>query len=359
MAEDPVRDRQNKTDGKKMRVKLIASGSYTPEYVVTNDDLSKILDTSDEWIASRTGIRERRIEKSGSTSKVAIQAARAALENLSQSDAPGAEMLGAEDLDLILVASSTPDKNFPSCACEVQGAIGAVHATAFDLSAACTGFVFALNTAAAYLKSGMARRAMVIGADVMSKTLDWTDRSSCVLFGDGAGAVILQAEPDECEAERGSDLMSVYTGADGRRSSVLNCDLRYHNTDPETIRNCTQMDGQEVFKFAVKTVAGIIHNLAEQEAGQTGGTAEEKLDEVKYFLLHQANIRIIEAVAKRLGQPMEKFPVNLAHYGNTSAASIAILLDELNRAGELNRGDKLVLSGFGAGLTYGASQIIF
>lgn len=320
-----------------MGIKIISTGSYTPEKIVTNEDLSKTLDTSDEWIASRTGIRARRIAVEGSTSELAVAAARAALAQAG---------IGAEVLGLVIVATSTPDNHFPSCACEVQGAIGAVNAVAFDLSAACTGFVFALDTAAAYLQTGRGSYALVIGADVMSKVLDWTDRSSCVLFGDGAGAVVLQASD-----QQKSDLLVSCMGAEGERGNVLRCGIRYHNTE-EAVQDSIQMDGQEVFRFAVRTVSANIRGLMEK-------AEQPDLDGVKYFILHQANERIIESVAKRLGQPMEKFPVNLAQYGNTSAASIPIILDELNRAGKLNRGDRLVLAGFGAGLTYGASLMIF
>lgn len=347
-----------------MNVRIISTGSYEPNCVVTNDDLSKVVDTSDEWIRSRTGILERRIEASGSTTRMAVEAAKRALAMAEKEKGEASEL--AERLDLIIVATSTPDKHFPSCACEVQGALGAVHATAFDLSAACSGFLYAFNTAASYLKQGLARTALVIGADALSKALDWKDRSTCVLFGDGAGAVLLEAFETDGAAQA-SDLLAVKTGSDGAKGAVLECAARYHNTAAQAMpllacnaaktdegaaaqpHDALYMDGQAVFRFAVRTVAANIQEVL----------GDLPLSEVKYFVLHQANVRIIEAAAKRLEQPMAKFPTNLERLGNTSAASIPMLLDELNRAGKLVRGDKLVLAGFGAGLTFGASLIVY
>ncbi len=306
-----------------------------PEKRVTNDDLAKIMDTSDEWIRSRTGIGERRITEEKTTANLAAGAARKALDD------SGME---ACEIELILVATSTPEYYFPNTACEVQAAIGAENAAAFDLSAACSGFIFALNTAHAFLQSGMYRNALVIGADVMSKVVDWKDRSTCVLFGDGAGAVVIRSEDSEEEGIRQGIM-----GSDGKGGEVLTCRARSNAnflTGKEPDTDYLYMNGQEVFKFAVKKVPECITRLLEE-------TKTEK-EEITYFLLHQANYRIIEAAAKRLKLPIEKFPMNIEHYGNTSGASIPILLDEMNRRGELKRGDKLVLAGFGAGLTWGA-----
>ena len=234
----------------------------------------------------------------------------------------------------------------------IRDRVGASHAVSYDLSAACSGFLFALNTAYAFLTSGFYRNALVIGADVMSKMVDWNDRSTCVLFGDGAGAVVLQTE----ETEEGSlmGIRSFCMESDGSKGQVLTCKARSNGnfltrTEPE--QGYLSMNGQEVFKFAVKKVPESIEKLLEQ--------AGEEKEEIQYFILHQANCRIIEAAAKRLRLPLERFPMNIEHYGNTSGASIPILLDEMNRDGKLKSGDKLVLSGFGAGLTWGSTLLIW
>ena len=315
--------------------RIIGTGSCTPEMKVTNNDLAKIMDTSDEWIRSRTGIGERYIAKEKTTADLASGAALKALE---------ASGMKACEIQLILVATSTPEYYFPNTACEVQATIGAVNAAAFDLSAACSGFIFALNTAHAFLKSGMYQNALVIGADVMSKVVDWKDRSTCVLFGDGAGAAVLRPEDSE-----GGGILHGIMGSEGSRGDVLTCRARSNANflaDTEQNTEYLHMNGQEVFKFAVKKIPECITELLEE-------TKTEK-EEISCFLLHQANYRIIEAAAKRLRLPIEKFPMNIEHYGNTSGASIPILLDEMNREGRLKRGDKLVLAGFGAGLTWGA-----
>lgn len=319
-----------------MTTKIIGIGSAVPERVVTNDDLANIVDTSDEWIRTRTGIRERRIAQGTSgTTDLAVKAAKEALGNAN---------VAAEDLDIIILASTSTDYCFPSGACEVQGAVGAVKAVAFDLSAACSGFVFALNTVHSFFEAGIYKTGLIIGADTISKLLDWSDRSTCVLFGDGAGAAVVQA------ADCGSFHMTM--GSEGSKASVLECTSRTTGdflTGSKPELGVIAMNGQEVFKFAVKTVPEAIKKVLKES-----GTDK---NEIKYYILHQANYRICESIAKRLKIPMEKIPTNLEKYGNTSAASIPILLAEMNREGKLQRGDKIILAGFGAGLTWGATLL--
>ena len=315
--------------------RIVGTGSYVPEQIVTNDDLAKIVETNDEWIRTRTGIRQRRIATSEGTSDLAAKAAERAIEQAG---------IKPEEIDLIILATSSQDYCFPSGACEVQGRVGAVNAVCYDLSAACTGFVFALNTAQAFIQSGVYRTALVVGSEVLSKLIDWKDRGTCVLFGDGAGAVVLRADE--------TGILGFQMHSDGTKGNVLTCGARSNgnflmNQKPEL--SYMTMDGQEVFKFAVKRVPEVISQLLEK----TGTPIEE----IRYFVLHQANYRIIESVAKRLKVGMEKFPANMEYYGNTSGASIPLLLDEMNRAGKLNPGDKIILSGFGGGLTWGATLI--
>lgn len=315
-----------------MTARIIGTGSAVPEQIVTNEDLSKIVETSDEWISSRSGIKERRVAKEENTTSLAILAGKRALENAG---------IASEEIEVIIVATCTPDCFFPNTACQVQEAIGAKHAVAFDLSAACSGFLFALSTAQAYIKGGIYQKALIIGAETMSKMIDWSDRSTCVLFGDGAGAAVVSAEE--------TGVLELVQKSDGTGKGVLSCKARETrnllNHESET-KEYLYMEGQPVFKFAVKTVPECVEEVLKK--------AEVKKEEIRYYILHQANSRIIQSVAKRLKEPEEKFPMNLSLYGNTSAASIPILLDEMNRNGMLNRGDKLVLSGFGAGLTWGA-----
>lgn len=315
-----------------MTARIIGTGSAVPEQIVTNEDLSKIVETSDEWISSRSGIKERRLAKEETTTNLAILAGKRALENAG---------IASEEIEVIIVATCTPDYFFPNTACQVQEAIGAKHAVAFDLSAACSGFLFALSTAQAYIKGGIYQKALIIGAETMSKMIDWSDRSTCVLFGDGAGAAVVSAEE--------TGVLELVQKSDGTGKGVLSCKARETrnllNHESET-KEYLYMEGQPVFKFAVKTVPECVEEVLKK--------AEVKKEEIRYYILHQANSRIIQSVAKRLKEPEEKFPMNLSLYGNTSAASIPILLDEMNRNGLLNRGDKLVLSGFGAGLTWGA-----
>ena len=302
---------------------------------MTNGDLAKIVETSDEWIRSRTGIGARRIATADSTSHMAACAAQEALKQSG---------VKPEEIDLILLGTSSPDYCFPNGACEVQGMIGAVNAACYDISAACTGFVFALNTAHAFISSGLSKTALVIGSDVLSKLTDWTDRNTCVLFGDGAGAVVVKADS--------TGILGMNMHSDGTKGGVLTCGSRTNGNflmgkKPEL--GYMTMDGQEVFKFAVKKVPECIRQVLDDS-----GVAAEQ---VKYFVIHQANYRIIESIAKRLKVSVDRFPVNMEHYGNTSGASVPLLLDEINRKGMLEAGDKIVFSGFGAGLTWGATLL--
>ena len=302
---------------------------------MTNNDLAQIVETNDEWIRSRTGIGERRIATTESTSYMAANAAMRALEQSG---------VKPEEIDLILFGTSSPDYCFPNGACEVQGMIGAVNAACYDISAACTGFVYALNTAHAFISSGIYKTALVIGSDVLSKLIDWTDRGTCVLFGDGAGAVVVKADE--------TGILGINMHSDGTKGNVLTCGSRTNGNfllgkKPEL--GYMTMDGQEVFKFAVRKVPECIKQVLDD-----AGVAAE---EVRYFVIHQANYRIIESIAKRLKVSVDCFPVNMEHYGNTSGASVPLLLDEINRKGMLESGDKIVFSGFGAGLTWGATLL--
>lgn len=318
-----------------MTIRIMGTGSYLPENIVTNDDLAKIMDTSDEWITSRTGIRTRHLVKEETTAQMSAEAAKQALKEAGMT---------AEELDLIIVGTLSGDYVTPSTACEVQAMIGAEKAVAFDVNAACSGFMFAMNTAYAYVQSGIYQNALIIGAETLSKLMDWNDRGTCVLFGDGAGAAVVKAD------EKG--LLGFVQGADGAKGMVLACKNRLNNNP--LIKNPVEpdyvfMDGQEVYKFAVSTVPASIREVLEK--------AGLEVSDIKYFMLHQANIRIIQSVAKRLKADISKFPTTLEHCGNISAGSVPILLDEVNKKGMLQRGDKLVLAGFGAGLTWSASVI--
>lgn len=318
-----------------MAVRIIGTGSYLPKKVADNRFLSTIVDTDDEWIRQRTGIKERHLSngKEGTT-YMATYAAEAALENAG---------IDAQELDMIIIATVSADTYVPSTSCSVQGAIGAIRATCFDLNAACSGFLFALNTAYAYIEMGMAKTVLIAGSETLSREVDWSDRSSCILFGDGAGAAIVRRE------DGNGGLVASVTGSDGSQGDVLTCKGRgiqnpFHSSKRK--KDYIRMDGQAVFRFAVKTVPRCIKQILKK----TNTEAED----IKFFILHQANVRIIEVIAKRLKVDLDKFPMNLDHYGNTSSASIPILLDELNRNHLLERGDKLILSGFGGGLTWGA-----
>lgn len=318
-------------------VQIIGTGCYAPLNIMTNHQLAEIVDTSDEWITSRTGIKERHISQGENTSDLAIKAALEALKDAK---------VKAEDIDLIIVASTSPDQFLPATACIVQGNIGAVNAMAFDISAACTGFIFALNIGMQFLRTGKCTRALIIGAEVLSKIVDWTDRNTCILFGDGAGAAVI-------EAGSTPGIISVSSMSEGEKSEFLTCptvDVKNTFTSGnEDFKATISMDGKEVFKFAVKVIESCIDKILKEN--------NYTLDDIKYVVCHQANLRIIDFVVKRLKADKEKFYVNLDKYGNTSAASIAIALDEMNKKNLLTAGDKIILVGFGGGLTYGAALI--
>lgn len=321
-----------------MSIRIIGTGSYLPKKVADNHFLSTIVDTDDEWIRQRTGIKERHLSngKEGTT-YMATHAAEAALENAG---------ITADELDMIIVATVSADTYVPSTSCQVQGAIGAIRATCFDLNAACSGFLFAMNTAYAYIEMGMAKTILIIGAETLSREVDWSDRSSCILFGDGAGAAIMRQE------EGKGGLIASVTGSDGSQGDVLTCKGRgiqnpFHQSKRK--KDYLRMEGQAVFRFAVTMVPRCIKQILKKTGYDT--------EDIKFFVLHQANVRILELIAKRLKVDIDKFPMNLDRYGNTSSASIPILLDELNRNNLLEPGDKIVLSGFGGGLTWGAVLI--
>ena len=315
-----------------MTARIAGIGICVPENIITNDDLAKIVDTNDEWIRSRTGICERRISTEDGTSALAAKAAKKALE---------AAGVSPEEIDILILGTSSPDYNYPSGACEVQAAIGAVNAVAFDISAACAGFIFAMEIVQGFFQAGIYKTALIIGSETLSKVTDWSDRGTCVLFGDGAGAAVLKAD------EKG--IIDMMMSSDGTKGPVLACQSRtlgnfLTGTKPEI--GFMTMDGQEVFRFAVKKVPESVEILLKK----TGIPKEE----IKYYVLHQANERIIEAAAKRLKEPMDKFPMSISRYGNTSTASIPLLLNEMVEHGMLEPGDKIVMSGFGAGMTWGA-----
>ncbi|MCM1542366.1 MAG: ketoacyl-ACP synthase III [Blautia sp.] len=316
-----------------MSMKIIGTGSALPARQVGNEELTKLVDTSDEWIRERTGIGSRHVSTGETAASLAAEACRKALENAARN---------ASQVELLLVATCSPEMALPCTACQVQELIGAKNAVAFDLNAACAGFLFALNTAYAYISAGICHNALIAGTEVLSKIIDWTDRGTCILFGDGAGAVMVeQSEKD--------GVLGFVQHSDGSRGKALACGSRklenpYH-TQQDFMRY-VQMDGREVFSFAVRQVPASI-----EEALEGAGLGVEDVD---LFLLHQANRRIIEGIAKRLKADISKFPVNLDRVGNMSSAAIPVLLDELNRQGKLVPGMTLALSGFGAGLTYGA-----
>ena len=322
-----------------MGMAIIGCGSAAPSAVLTNNHLSKIVDTSDEWISSRTGMKNRRI--GSATETLSDLSAQAALSAISSAN------LQPTDIDLIILATSTPDDLFGS-AVKVQHLVGATRAVAFDLTAACSGFTFALVTAAQYIRTGMFKNVVVIGADVLSRWVDWTDRTTCVLFGDGAGAVV-------CQSRENSDrLLAFGIYSDGTQNSCLNLSYRGESktlTDEITAQsgsyNSITMNGKEVYRFAVAKVPEAI-----EKAMYTAGLSNEDID---WLLLHQANQRIMDAVAKRLKLPKTKILSNIVDYGNTSAASIPLALDAAVREGKVKPGHTIAASGFGAGLTWSAA----
>lgn len=323
-----------------MRSRIVGTGSAVPDKVLNNHDLEKMVDTTDEWIRTRTGIKERRIASPDEfTSTLATRAALHAL------DMAG---IAPHELDMIIVATVTPDYPFPATAALLQNKIKAVNASAFDISAACSGFIYALSTVDKFIKSGTVKKALVVGAEVLSRIVDWTDRNSCLLFGDGAGAVVLQADKgpagilDTFMMSDGSHWELLYQPAPGNRNPVS------HQVVDERLA-FIRMQGNEVFKLAVRAM--------EDAALKVLAAGNMTAADVDLFIPHQANMRIIDAIGKRLGVPEEKVYVNIERFGNTSSASIPIALDEANRKGLLKADDLLLLDAFGGGMAWGAVTI--
>jgi len=329
--------------GELFNSKIIGTGSYTPEIVLTNQDLEKIVDTSDEWITKRTGIKERRIATDDQfASDLAHKAAREALEMAD---------IDPQLLDLIVVGTVTPDRQFPSCACTLQDKLGAANAASMDVSAGCSGFIYALSVAHNAIRCGQAKNALVIGAEVLSSVTNWTDRGTCVLLGDGAGAVVLQ------QTEEDTGIRSIHLRSDGSfgdllysvdecdRRTGLNFGARRNHTKPYYL----VMDGNKLFKKAVKCLEDIARITLER--------ARVAVEDLALVVPHQANVRIINAMAQRLGICEDKVFVNIEKYGNTSSSSIPLALNEAHRRGALRPMDKLLMVTFGAGLTWGASLV--
>lgn len=310
-----------------MQVGILGTGHYLPTEILTNKDLEKIVDTSDEWIQTRTGIKERRLASDDiETSDMAYYAAKEALLEAN---------IKSEEIDLILVATVTPDMSFPSVACQIQDRLGAKNAAAMDLSAACSGFIYGMVTAEQFIKTGSYRYILVVGAEKLSKITDWSDRNTCVLLGDGAGAVVMG------EVSEGRGIISSELGADGSGGDQL-----YENEDHHLM-----MNGREVFKFAVKQMPESSVNVLEK--------TKYKKEDVDYLIPHQANIRIMEAARRRLGIPKEKMATTVEKYGNNSAASIPMALSEAVKDGKIKTDDLIVLVGFGGGLTWGSLAMIW
>jgi len=306
--------------------KFVGTGSYIPATVWDNNKIAELVETSDEWIKERTGIERRHIEQKLECSQMAIEAAKKALED---SEKKG---ITAADIDAIFVSTTSTDKLFPVISCMIQKELGCEKAFCYDLNAACSGFVFAYNMAVSYMNTGIIKSALIVGAEKLSNVMDWTDRGSCILFGDGAGAAVITAT----EGEPGMVMHS-----DGASGDALMCDVGQRMT----------MDGQKVFRFAVKAVPGAVEELMEKS-----GLTDQDID---WYILHQANMRILESAVKRLKISMDKVPTNIANMGNTSSASIPILLDECRKKGTIKDGDRMILAGFGAGLSYGATYAVF
>ncbi|SDW01274.1 3-oxoacyl-[acyl-carrier-protein] synthase III [Marininema mesophilum] len=321
-------------------VGILGTGSYLPERVLTNADLEKMVDTSDEWIVSRTGIRERRIASDEqASSDLAVEAAQRAL------DAAG---ITAEQLDLIVVGTVTPDMVFPATACLVQDRLGAKKAATFDVSAACTGFIYGISVAAQFIQTGVYKHALVIGVDCLSRITNYTDRNTCVLFGDGAGATVLGP------VNEGEGFLSFELGGDGAGGHLLKQEGGGSRmpASQETVANnlhTIAMNGREVFKFAVR----VIGSSAEEALSKAGLTKED----IDFLIPHQANMRIIDAAVDRLGIPKERTVVNLDRCGNMSSASVPVALDQAVQEGRIHKGDTVVLVGFGGGMTWGATVV--
>jgi 3-oxoacyl-[acyl-carrier-protein] synthase III len=332
--------RQHRSNKPPRTVSIIGTGSYVPERILTNQDLEKIVDTSDQWIQTRTGIRERRIAKENETTS--DMSARAALAAMEQAK------VTPEEIDLIIVATATPDCIFPATACYVQKIIRAINAACFDLSAACSGFLYALEVAQQFISTHVYNTVLIVGAEKLSTITDWTDRNTCVLFGDGAGAAILRNRPNS------HGVISTHMGSDGDFSEILSmpgggsrCPITPENVHLRL--NTVKMLGKETYKQAVTSM----FNAATRVLDEAGLQYED----IGCVIPHQANLRIIEAIAQRMGLPIEKFYINLDRFGNTSAAAVAIALDEAHRTGRIQPGDYILLVVFGGGLTWGSSVI--
>jgi len=311
-------------------------GSYLPARVVTNDDLAKFVDTSDEWIVERSGIRQRHFAADGElTSDMALKAAEAALAHA---------QMDAQDIDLIVMATTTPDNTFPASATTVQAALGIHHGAAFDIQAVCSGFVYALATAEKFIKTGSSKKALVIGAEVFSRIINWEDRGTCVLFGDGAGAVILEADEE-------TGILSTHIHADGQYADLLHvpCGIADGYDQVKAGRAFVEMKGNEVFKVAVNTLGKIVD--------ETLAANQMQKSEIDWLVPHQANLRIISATAKKLNMSMDQVVVTVNEHGNTSAASIPLALDVAVRDGRIKRNEVLLLEAFGGGFTWGSALL--
>lgn len=318
-------------------IKIAGIGSYLPSLVVTNDRISEFVDTSDEWIVQRTGMKERRISEGENTSDISTKAAKIALERAG---------IEAKDLELIIVATISPDMFIPSVACLVQSNLDADNAACFDISVACSGFVYGLEIARALMNSMNYKTALVIGAEVLSKVTDWTDRSTCILFGDGAGAAVLKQ--DETPG-----IIKSYLKAEGKKGGALTiggADFDTPFSKEKVLKNRTiKMNGREILRFGVSAIDDAVRELIKE--------TNISLDDIKYIVPHQANYRIIKLAAEKLNLSEDKFYLNLEKVGNTSAATIPIALNDMYEKGLLNKGDKIILVGFGGGLTYGATLL--
>ncbi len=321
-------------------VGIIGTGSKVPEKIISNYDLEKSVDTSNEWIIKRTGISERRIlDDKQEAYMLGVDAAKSALESAK---------LSAQEIDLIVVATDTPDYMTPSTACLIQGAIGASNAIAFDLNAACSGFIFAMTVAHKFLLSGTQKNALVIGCEGLSRVVDWKDRNTCILFGDAAGAAVLSEVPE------GFGILNTYLGSDGENGKFITIPNLYVNEEEKAKRvngkyNSLWMDGQEVFKFAVKAMSSATKKVIED--------VNMTIEDIQFIFPHQANTRIIDGAIKKLGVSDDKLHYIIHKYGNVSSASIPVSLDEAFREGKLKNGDNLVLVGFGGGLTWGSALL--
>ena len=324
--------------------KIVGLGSYLPPKIMTNDDLAQIVETNDAWITERTGIKRRHVAD-GIEDKPSTMACKAALEAVKDAG------IDPTEIDVVIAASTTPDVVFPSIACYAAGAVGATETVAcFDVNSACPGFIAAYNAAQGFIESGNARYALVIGSEALTNYVDWEDRGTCILFGDGAGAAVLKATEVE-DKERNSFIMK----ASVQRGDCLHCEnmKQPKRFEEEGFLKSTNMymAGRDVFRFVVSEVPALVEELASKY--------NFTIDEIDHFVFHQANQRIIEATAKKLGVDLEKFPMNIMDTGNTSSASIPILLTKMKKEGTLKKGDKIVMSSFGGGLTWGANYFVF